>query len=694
MRASWPASATTGGCWASTWASPTSCPACRELAEATAALAGRPAPSGAVQLDEGQPEPYGQPTDATREALELAARTEGLLLDPVYTGRALAALVAGVRQGRLGRDRPLVFLHTGGLPGPVHRTVRGMVPAPGVNPGRWRHLRTCVPAPMRRWHGLSRRDGPPLTSAAMLAEREGERRPAGDPPRGGAAAWSRPPGPLTVLVAVLVVALLGVGLTVWRLRSPKAAAPSSWGDLSGVAADVEAARGLRFDRPVRVDLLGAVELAGRAADDPAAPAEGAGDPAAQARRLERRAQALVALGIEGDVDETVWSELPRSARFGRLVRRRDHDVVVLGRDPASPEVRGRLLEELTRAVVHQRLRAADTGGDRPEDHVRRALLEGDARRIARDDPEAGPALSASTLDEVGGLGESTVRVLLAWGGQQALDDGQRSPAPSVRAIFDPIGWEERPQPADVEPPRAEDGEKVVTRGWLGPATWLRLLVPTNTFGVAVRATYGWSGDAYTLVRRGDDTCIRVNVATDSLSDAVELDAALSGWVAAGPGGARQVVQEGDHLTVSACTAAGGGTLGDRPDHGAGAVRPRHPAERTRARPRAPARRQAPAGRRAVTGRPPWAGQRRQVGAEVLWAPFWVNALLAAAAQANPRPAASVARCAAIEAVAATPLSQLADPEAPQADLQRRYGAALDSCQTRQGGGSVLPTTSR
>jgi D-cysteine desulfhydrase len=86
------------------------------LTAATAARAGRPVPGGAVQLDDGQPEPYGQPTDATLEALELAARTEGLLLDPVYTGRALAALVTGVRAGRLGRDRPLVLLHTGGLP--------------------------------------------------------------------------------------------------------------------------------------------------------------------------------------------------------------------------------------------------------------------------------------------------------------------------------------------------------------------------------------------------------------------------------------------------------------------------------------------------------------------------------------------------------------------------------------------------
>jgi hypothetical protein len=531
----------------------------------------------------------------------------------------------------------------------------------------------------------------------MLAEREGERLPAARSPRAGLTAWSRPPGPVGVLVALLAVAILGAGLAVWRLRSPKAA-PSSWGDLGALAADVEAARGLRFDRPVRVDLLGAVELAGRAAQDPAAPAEGAGDPAAQARRLERRAQALVALGVEGDVDETVWSELPPAGGSAAWYDAADRDVVVLGRDPAAPEVRGRLLEELTRAVVHQRLRAADTGGDRPEDHVRRALLEGDARRIARDDPQAGRSVPAPTVDEVGGLGESTVRLLLAWGGQQALDDSQRSPAPSVRAIFDPIGWEERPQPADVEAPRAEDGEKVMARGWLGPTTWLRLLVPTNSFGAAVRATYGWSGDAYTLVHRGDDTCIRVNVATDSLSEAVEMDAALTRWAEAGPSGARQVAQEGDRLTVSACSPVGSGT-------GVSTTAPSAPATRTDSAPSSTAPGAAPSTSApgaapstspgAAPSTSPGAGvAAMQAGPEVLWAPLQVNSLLAAAAHASPRPEPAVARCAAVEAVAATPLSQLPDAEAPQADLQRRYQAALGSCESLQGGGSVLPTTSR
>lgn len=60
---------------------------------------------------------YGEPTELMKEALALAAGTEGLLLDPVYTGKAMAGLVDLVRKGGIGRDETVVFLHTGGLPG-------------------------------------------------------------------------------------------------------------------------------------------------------------------------------------------------------------------------------------------------------------------------------------------------------------------------------------------------------------------------------------------------------------------------------------------------------------------------------------------------------------------------------------------------------------------------------------------------
>ena len=59
---------------------------------------------------------YGRLNDAVREAMALAARHEALLLDPVYTGKAMAGLVAHMRAGRIAAGSRVLFVHTGGLP--------------------------------------------------------------------------------------------------------------------------------------------------------------------------------------------------------------------------------------------------------------------------------------------------------------------------------------------------------------------------------------------------------------------------------------------------------------------------------------------------------------------------------------------------------------------------------------------------
>ncbi|MXY97034.1 MAG: pyridoxal-phosphate dependent enzyme, partial [Gemmatimonadetes bacterium] len=59
---------------------------------------------------------YGQLSDAVREAIALAARQEGLLLDPVYTGKTMAGLIEHVRSGVIAEGSRVLFIHTGGLP--------------------------------------------------------------------------------------------------------------------------------------------------------------------------------------------------------------------------------------------------------------------------------------------------------------------------------------------------------------------------------------------------------------------------------------------------------------------------------------------------------------------------------------------------------------------------------------------------
>lgn len=60
---------------------------------------------------------YGIPTDESREAIELAARTEAIFLDPTYTAKAMAGLIAYVRQQKFRENQTVLFWHTGGQVG-------------------------------------------------------------------------------------------------------------------------------------------------------------------------------------------------------------------------------------------------------------------------------------------------------------------------------------------------------------------------------------------------------------------------------------------------------------------------------------------------------------------------------------------------------------------------------------------------
>jgi L-cysteate sulfo-lyase len=59
---------------------------------------------------------YGVMTPECRQALKLVAETEGIILDPVYTGKAMAGLIDHIRRKRISENEVVVFLHTGGTP--------------------------------------------------------------------------------------------------------------------------------------------------------------------------------------------------------------------------------------------------------------------------------------------------------------------------------------------------------------------------------------------------------------------------------------------------------------------------------------------------------------------------------------------------------------------------------------------------
>ena len=87
------------------------------LAERTAQLLGVAVPDAfnVILWDEYFAPRYGEPNAGTLAAIKLLASQEGLLLDPVYTGKAMAGLLDGIGRQAFA-EGPIIFLHTGGAP--------------------------------------------------------------------------------------------------------------------------------------------------------------------------------------------------------------------------------------------------------------------------------------------------------------------------------------------------------------------------------------------------------------------------------------------------------------------------------------------------------------------------------------------------------------------------------------------------
>jgi len=73
-------------------------------------------PSEIENYDDFVAQGYGIPSEAGNEAVRLFARYEGIVLDPIYTGKCAAGMIAHIRAGHFRKDESVVFVHTGGMP--------------------------------------------------------------------------------------------------------------------------------------------------------------------------------------------------------------------------------------------------------------------------------------------------------------------------------------------------------------------------------------------------------------------------------------------------------------------------------------------------------------------------------------------------------------------------------------------------
>jgi 1-aminocyclopropane-1-carboxylate deaminase/D-cysteine desulfhydrase-like pyridoxal-dependent ACC family enzyme len=87
-----------------------------KMASETAALLGKPlaVKRSAVVATDPHPIQYGHLTREVADVIRLFARTEGILVDPAYTGPALVGLMRLIHDGKFNRDSNVVFIHTGG----------------------------------------------------------------------------------------------------------------------------------------------------------------------------------------------------------------------------------------------------------------------------------------------------------------------------------------------------------------------------------------------------------------------------------------------------------------------------------------------------------------------------------------------------------------------------------------------------
>ncbi len=352
---------------------------------------------------------------------------------------------------------------------------------------------------------------------------------------------------------------------------PAPASPDPAADFDATMAElmafVEVERGLEFKTPPVVEVLDDGEFSARLLEDFDDDVED----------LELAQDLYRALGlIEADVDlvETVRSFL---------------DIGVLGvYDPETEEllVRGTDLTPYTQqTVVHELVHALDDQWfdlDRSEldDAVDEssfgfsALVEGNARHIeaiweeslteaereellreemsyAADvdiDILSIPSIVLELMTAPYELGQPFVEAIRADGGLAAVDAAFESPPLTSEQVIYPFRYLDGEDAIEVPAPEA-DGE-VIDEGAFGHLVLFLMLAESMSPDDSRDAATGWGGDWYVAWNRGDETCVRVDFASDSSRDREELDEALDVW--ADDQSDAEVERNGDLTRLTSC----------------------------------------------------------------------------------------------------------------------------------------------
>jgi hypothetical protein len=406
------------------------------------------------------------------------------------------------------------------------------------------------------------------------------------PPPPPSAPWSlpappRPPAPAAqtrqLLAFMIVAALLvsiGGGAYWFTTRDHGRSFPKHWdARVEPLVSFVERERGLDFEHPVDVNFVpeAAFKKSVTTSDDSLTDED---------RADIRDTQAFLrALGlIDGGTD--LLDEVNRAQSEGVLAYYDpDSKTITVRGTSLDVATRVTLVHEMTHALQDQHF---DLSALRKLDHddesgAITALVEGDATEVedayidslSRADHDAYDRENAKTeagadFDGIPAVvrimfgapyefGPTLVQVIKADGGMAALNEAFRHPPTEEENIFDPTTYIEHDRPEHVAKPALPAGAKSHDSGAFEPLGWFVTLSERIDAHEALLATDGWGGDSYvTYTTRGGTDCTRVRYRGEQPTDTIEMQQALTDWVAALPSPTATVRNEGTTLLFESC----------------------------------------------------------------------------------------------------------------------------------------------
>jgi hypothetical protein len=383
---------------------------------------------------------------------------------------------------------------------------------------------------------------------------------------------------LAVLAAIVVAALIVVGIGVYKVTSD-AGHPSHWDEqVAPIAARVEALRGLTFKHPVKVSYLSAQSFEKKLTTSPA-------ELRKQRTQIDQATALLRAAGLFGaDVNLADTVNTTRAADTIAFYDPDKKQIYVRGTGPFTIETRVTLAHELTHVLQDQHFdlpkleKRADASTSGSRDALR-GLIEGDAIRIeklylAEQSPAdkrlyaelsaQGSAQATQRTQHIPAVvdtffsapyifGPEIVRVLDATDGNSAIDAALTGPTPSTRIYLDPTAINDAPPVPPV--PALGPGEKKITMSSGSNDQFddfmLYLMLSARLEPLtALRAADAYSSGSEVLYTRAGRTCFRASIAGRSTRADAYLGVTLRRWTATMPDA--RVDTTGDTTVFESC----------------------------------------------------------------------------------------------------------------------------------------------